>query len=296
MPEGREVFAFFSGSAAVVILFAGLVLGFAAVGVERPAAADGEARPARPALGGHHRQAHGRHGRGDDLREGRQRRRRGLRHAGRRLHHVRRPELGRGDPGPDLQPADEKGHRRQRPGRRPDRRDARSFSRPRASLSARLRPAGGRDARHAGRAHDHAGRIRDDEPQGRPRSGHRAGRGLSDGKGDGRPIEKDKEQIKTWPYSRKVLLPHLGEKWEAPEPGEIFRQPDLAETLSKLVEAESRALADGKIPQGGHLRRLRPLLQRRHRPRIRPRRAASRAGSSPRRTWPAGRSISKSRS
>jgi gamma-glutamyltranspeptidase/glutathione hydrolase len=59
-------------------------------------------------------------------------------------------------------------------------------------------------------------------------------------------IEKDKAKIKTWPYSRAVLLPHLGEPYEAPRAGEIFRQPDLAETLRKLVEAERQALAAGK--------------------------------------------------
>ena len=59
-------------------------------------------------------------------------------------------------------------------------------------------------------------------------------------------IEKQKEKIKEWPYSRKVLLPHLGREWEAPEAGEIFRQPDLAATLKKLVEAEDRALAAGE--------------------------------------------------
>jgi len=61
-----------------------------------------------------------------------------------------------------------------------------------------------------------------------------------------RTIEREKERIKQWPYSKKVLLPHLGEKWEAPEPGEIFRQPELAATLRMLVEAEQRALASGK--------------------------------------------------
>jgi gamma-glutamyltranspeptidase/glutathione hydrolase len=59
-------------------------------------------------------------------------------------------------------------------------------------------------------------------------------------------IEKDKDKIKAWPYSRAVLLPHLGEGREAPVAGEIFRQPDLRETLAKLVEAERRALAAGK--------------------------------------------------
>jgi gamma-glutamyltranspeptidase/glutathione hydrolase len=59
-------------------------------------------------------------------------------------------------------------------------------------------------------------------------------------------IEKDKDKIKAWPYSRMVLLPHLGEAREAPRPGEIFRQPDLLATLKKLVEAERQALASGK--------------------------------------------------
>jgi gamma-glutamyltranspeptidase/glutathione hydrolase len=59
-------------------------------------------------------------------------------------------------------------------------------------------------------------------------------------------IEKHKERIKSWPYSRAVFLPHLGQTREAPEAGEIFRQPDLAETLKKLVEAERAALAAGK--------------------------------------------------
>jgi gamma-glutamyltranspeptidase/glutathione hydrolase len=59
-------------------------------------------------------------------------------------------------------------------------------------------------------------------------------------------IEKDKERIKGWPYSRAVLLPHAGEAFEAPRPGEVFRQPDLAATLAKLIEAERQALAAGK--------------------------------------------------
>ncbi|OGD20483.1 MAG: gamma-glutamyltransferase [Candidatus Aminicenantes bacterium RBG_16_63_16] len=62
-------------------------------------------------------------------------------------------------------------------------------------------------------------------------------------------IEKNKKQLKEWPYSRKVLLPHEGQEWEAPEPGEVFRQPDLAQTLRKLIEAEAAALAAGKPRQ-----------------------------------------------
>jgi gamma-glutamyltranspeptidase/glutathione hydrolase len=59
-------------------------------------------------------------------------------------------------------------------------------------------------------------------------------------------IEREKKRLKEWRYSREALLPHLGEKREAPEAGEIFRQPDLAATLRKLVEAEQQALAGGK--------------------------------------------------
>ena len=55
-------------------------------------------------------------------------------------------------------------------------------------------------------------------------------------------MEKGKEIIKTWPYSKAVFLAHAGEKREAPEAGEIFVQKDLLATLTKLVEAESAAL------------------------------------------------------
>jgi gamma-glutamyltranspeptidase/glutathione hydrolase len=61
-----------------------------------------------------------------------------------------------------------------------------------------------------------------------------------------RSIERGKERIKQWRYSKQVLLAHFGEKWEAPEPGEIFRQPELAATLRKLVDAEAQALASGR--------------------------------------------------
>jgi gamma-glutamyltranspeptidase/glutathione hydrolase len=59
-------------------------------------------------------------------------------------------------------------------------------------------------------------------------------------------IERQKAMLKQWRYTREVMLPHLGQKREAPEPGEVFKQPDLAATLRKLVEAEQRALASGK--------------------------------------------------
>jgi len=59
-------------------------------------------------------------------------------------------------------------------------------------------------------------------------------------------IERWRDKLKEWPYSKQVMLPRLGEAREAPHPGEIFRQPDLAATLRKLVEAEAAALKVGK--------------------------------------------------
>ncbi|MEW6212955.1 MAG: gamma-glutamyltransferase [Acidobacteriota bacterium] len=59
-------------------------------------------------------------------------------------------------------------------------------------------------------------------------------------------LEREKNRIKQWPYSKQVFLTHAGEKREAPEAGEIFRQTDLADTLKKLVETERQALAQGR--------------------------------------------------
>jgi gamma-glutamyltranspeptidase/glutathione hydrolase len=87
-------------------------------------------------------------------------------------------------------------------------------------------------------------------------------------------IERQKSWIKQWPYSKSVLLPHAAgapassaapsasssitpthdvvttttttSGREAPNAGEMFRQPDLAATLRKLVETEQQALKRGK--------------------------------------------------
>ncbi len=58
-------------------------------------------------------------------------------------------------------------------------------------------------------------------------------------------IEGEKKRLAEWPYSKAVMLPHAGQEREAPVAGEIFRQPDLAATLRKLVATESEALARG---------------------------------------------------
>ncbi len=59
-------------------------------------------------------------------------------------------------------------------------------------------------------------------------------------------IERQKRRVKEWPYSAKVMLTHPGEAREAPQPGEIFVQADLAATFRKLVETEQAALRAGK--------------------------------------------------
>jgi gamma-glutamyltranspeptidase/glutathione hydrolase len=59
-------------------------------------------------------------------------------------------------------------------------------------------------------------------------------------------IEKNKNLIKEWPYSKAVFLPHAGSAKEGPEAGEIFVQQELQSTLKKLVEAEQQALKLGK--------------------------------------------------
>ena len=59
-------------------------------------------------------------------------------------------------------------------------------------------------------------------------------------------IERHKKRIKEWPYSKNVFLVHPGEKREAPNAGEVFKQPDLLATLQKLVDAEKKALKKGK--------------------------------------------------
>ncbi len=59
-------------------------------------------------------------------------------------------------------------------------------------------------------------------------------------------IERHKNRISEWPYSKKVFLPHQDKERKAPETGEMFVQEDLYITLSKLVDAERAALKAGK--------------------------------------------------
>ena len=57
-------------------------------------------------------------------------------------------------------------------------------------------------------------------------------------------IERQKDQIAKWPYSKRLFLVHDGDR-QAPYPGEIFVQEDLYNTLQKLVDTEAEALANG---------------------------------------------------
>jgi gamma-glutamyltranspeptidase/glutathione hydrolase len=59
-------------------------------------------------------------------------------------------------------------------------------------------------------------------------------------------IERQKRWIKQWKYAPAIMLTHAGATREAPEPGEIFMQRDLAATWRKLVEAERLARRAGK--------------------------------------------------
>jgi gamma-glutamyltranspeptidase/glutathione hydrolase len=62
-------------------------------------------------------------------------------------------------------------------------------------------------------------------------------------------IEGDRRIIEQWEDSRRVLLPHLNGRGRglraAPAAGELFQQPELLATLTRLVDAERAALAKG---------------------------------------------------
>lgn len=69
---------------------------------------------------------------------------------------------------------------------------------------------------------------------------------------DGYPIEaqavgqlkRHRDRMIQWPDTRRVMFPNEGQ--QPPEAGQVFRQPELAATLRKLVEAEAQARAAGK--------------------------------------------------
>ena len=78
-------------------------------------------------------------------------------------------------------------------------------------------------------------------------------------------IARAKGNLEKYPTTAKVFLPN----GRAPEAGELFRNPDLAATLRKVVDAEQAALKQKKTPGAGARRGVRSLLQRRHRAGVR---------------------------
>ena len=59
-------------------------------------------------------------------------------------------------------------------------------------------------------------------------------------------IERNKEEIKKWKYSKDIFLTNQGKEREAPKEGDVFVQKDLFNTLNKLVKTEREALKSGK--------------------------------------------------
>ena len=59
-------------------------------------------------------------------------------------------------------------------------------------------------------------------------------------------IERNKDEIKKWKYSKDIFLTNQGEEREAPNEGEVFIQKDLYNTLKKLVDTEKEAISRGK--------------------------------------------------
>ena len=59
-------------------------------------------------------------------------------------------------------------------------------------------------------------------------------------------IERNKDEIKKWKYSKSLFLTNQGSDREAPVEGEVFIQKDLQNTLNKLIETERLALEKGK--------------------------------------------------
>ena len=86
---------------------------------------------------------------------------------------------------------------------------------------------------------------------------------------DGFPIDEMRvnaivnsvKYLEAWPDSKRTFLPN----GRPPQPGDIFRQADLARTLRAMADAEKHAAAGGANRNKCHRRRPRFLLPRRDR-------------------------------
>ena len=121
---------------------------------------------------------------------------------------------------------------------------------------------------------------------------------------DGYPIEAQpadahraaEGRIKQWPYSQAVFLPHAGQAREAPSRARSSGRRISRRRCASSSRPSSRRSRRGQEPQGGDLRRLRSLLQGRHRAGARARRRGAGRPVHDGGSREAGRSRSRSRS
>ena len=80
-------------------------------------------------------------------------------------------------------------------------------------------------------------------------------------------LARHAEAHRGWPSSAAIFLPN----GQVPEPGDIFRQTDLAASLQYMADEERVAVSGlrGGQPRGGPRSGARRLLSRRHRPEVR---------------------------
>ena len=229
--------------------------------------------------------------------QGRQRGRRRVRDDRRDLHDVGHAQLGRRDAGADLQPAHRQGHRRQRARRRADRRHAGVLQEQGLRISAGVRPARGGHAGHARRHHGDARRVRQAQPRRSARAGDRDGGRLSD-RSAGRGSRSSATRT-----SCASGRSRGARSWSTTGQGKRARaggRRDLPAARSRRDAAQAgrggSAGAEGRQEsQAGDHGRVRPLLQRRHRARVRARLAGSRRAAHGRGSRELAASISKSR-
>ena len=249
--------------------------GLRRAGHRHAGAADGQARPARPPLDGHHRQTACGHRRRGHLPEERQRGRRRVRHDRRHLDDVGHARVGRRDPGPHLQPEDEEGDWRQRARRGAHRRHARVLQVEEARVPARLRAARGGDARHARRHPRDAGRVRDHEPQGRARAGDPDGRRLPD-RATGHGLHRAREGAHQGVALLQGGVPDPPRRGARGAGGRRDLQAAGPRGHAAQARRDRAAGAQGRqVAQGRHHGGLRPLLQGRHRAGDRPQHAGA---------------------
>ena len=181
--------------------------------------------------------------------------------------------LGRRDAGAHLQPEDEEGHRHQRARRRADRRDGRVLQVAGLQLSARVRSARRGDARHARRTDDDAGGVRDAVARAGARAGDR--RWPTATRSKRRPRTRSsarRPRSRSGSTRRPCSCRTSARRARRRRPARSSVSP-----ISPRRCASCRGREDGargrQVARRRDPRRVRPLLQRRHRAGDRPRHA-----------------------